>query len=227
MVATTLSAAVALTDVQVQVASASGISAEGSFGQTQTTLMIGQEKMAVRSLASTVIQVKRGVDGTPIQAHLSGAAVLVLSPGESPVTLRTQLVAGPIIRHAATTILTTATTATYTMQQLLGGLIIHDPSGGGVTCTLPTAELVLAALQALIGDVPHGAAFDFTIRNNADAAETITMAAGTGGTLSAAGQSTTTSTIVQNASRTYRLVMTNVNVGSAAYTCFSLVSGTH
>jgi hypothetical protein len=72
-----------------------------------------------------------------------------------------------------------------------------------------------------------GSGFEFTIRNNADAAETITLNAGTGGTLSAAGQSTTTSTIVQNNSRRFAIVFTNVTLGSEAYIAYSLVSGTH
>lgn len=117
----------------------------------------------------------------------------------------------------------TAGAITYTAAQLLGGLIIRDPNGGGRTDILPTAALLVAAVPG----VQVGSAFRFTIRNNADAAETITLNAGTGGTLSAAGQSTTTSTVVQNASREYLCYFSNVTPGSEAVIFYSLVSGTH
>jgi hypothetical protein len=112
---------------------------------------------------------------------------------------------------------------TYTAANLLGGFINRDPNGAGRTDILPTAALLVAAIPG----VQVGSGFEFTIRNNADAAETITINAGTGGTLSAAGQSTTTSTITQNNSRRYLLVFTNVTPGSEAYIAYSLVSGTH
>jgi hypothetical protein len=112
---------------------------------------------------------------------------------------------------------------TYTVAQLLGGFINRDPNGAGRTDILPTAALLVAAMPG----VKIGSGFRFTIRNNADAAETITLNAGTGGTLSAAGQSTTTSTIVQNNSREYLIVFTGVIPGSEAYIAYSLTSGTH
>jgi hypothetical protein len=117
----------------------------------------------------------------------------------------------------------TAGAVTYTAANLLGGFINRDPNGAGRTDVLPTAAQLVAAVPG----VQVGSGFEFTIRNNADAAETITLNAGTGGTLSAAGQSTTTSTIVQNNSRRYLCYFSNVTPGSEAVIFYSLVSGTH
>lgn len=117
----------------------------------------------------------------------------------------------------------TAGAVTYTAAQLLGGFVNRDPNGAGRTDVLPTAALLVAAIPG----AQVGTAFQFTIRNNADAAETITLNAGTGGTLSASGQSSTTCTIVQNNSRGFAIVFTNVTAGSEAYIAYSLVSGTH
>jgi hypothetical protein len=117
----------------------------------------------------------------------------------------------------------TAGAVTYTAANLLGGFINRDPNGAGRTDVLPTAAL----LKAAIPGAQVGTGFEFTIRNNADAAETITLNAGSGGTLSASGQSSTTCTITQNNSRRFLIVFTNVTAGSEAYTAYSLVSGAH
>jgi len=130
---------------------------------------------------------------------------------------------GPIFPTRVPVVLATAGNLTYTPAQLLSGLIIRDPAGGARSDVLPTAALLAAEIPA----VEIGAEVEFVLRNNADAAETITVTAGTGGTISGAGQSTTTSTVVQNASRLYRITFTNVTAGSEAYTAYSLVSGTH
>lgn len=104
----------------------------------------------------------------------------------------------------------TAGALTYTAAQLLGGLILRDPNGAGRSDVTPTATLLLAALPGAV----VGTSFDFTIRNTADAAETITVTAGTGATLSG------TMTIAQNNQKAFRVVITNV--GTPAYTVYSL-----
>lgn len=119
--------------------------------------------------------------------------------------------------------ISTAGAVTFTAAQLLGGFINRDPNGSGRTDVLPTAAQIVAAMPG----AAVGQGFEFTIRNNADAAETITLNAGSGGTLSASGQSSTTCTITQNNSRRFALVLTNITPGSEAYTLYSLVSGTH
>ena len=106
--------------------------------------------------------------------------------------------------------LTTAGALTLTAAQLLGGLILRDPNGSGRTDTLPTATL----LNEYLGRPKAGTAFRFTIRNTADAAETITIQAGTGGTTSG------TMTIAQNNTKRFIVVMTNTT-NSPAYTVYS------
>src|ERR1041385_3450100 len=104
----------------------------------------------------------------------------------------------------------TATAVTLTTDQVLGGFILQDPNGGACPPTLPKAAALVAAVQGAA--VNRG--FEFTIRNTADGNETITVAAGTGGTMSG------TATIAQNNSKRFLLVLTNVTSGSEAYTCY-------
>ena len=94
---------------------------------------------------------------------------------------------------------TTAGAVTYTVQQLSSVLILRDPNGAIRSDVTPTAALLIAADPSVI----PGTAFKFTIRNTADAAETITMTAGTGVTLSG------TMTIAQNNSKEFMIVVTS------------------
>jgi hypothetical protein len=115
---------------------------------------------------------------------------------------------------------------TYTVAQILGGLILRDPNGAGRADLVPTAAALLAAIKSGIPGVstggtngvppPVGTSFVFTIRNTADAAETITVTTNTGVTLSG------TMTIAQNNSKEFLLVFTDVRDGNAAYTLYSL-----
>lgn len=127
---------------------------------------------------------------------------------------RLQSLSFPLI---AVSTLTTAGALTLTTAQVLGGLILRDTSGANRTDTMPTASDLLDSIQGAM----VGTAFEFTIRNTADAAETITVAAGTGGTTSG------TMTIAQNNSKRFAVVFTNVTSGSEAYTIYSLGTVTH
>ena len=113
--------------------------------------------------------------------------------------------------------LATAGNLTLTAAQVLGGLILRDPNGGARTDTLPTAALLAAAINGVF----VGSAFEFTIRNTADAAETITVAVGTGGTGSG------TLTIAQNNTKRFAIVFTDVDAGEEAYTLYSLGTVVH
>lgn len=114
---------------------------------------------------------------------------------------------------------TEATTGdvTLTAAKLIGGLILRDPNGAARTDTTDTAALILAAIPGAI----VGSAFEFTIRNTADGAETITVAGGTGVTTSG------TMTIAQNNSKRFLLVLTNVTAASEAATLYSLGTVVH
>lgn len=111
----------------------------------------------------------------------------------------------------------TAGAVTYTAAQLLGGLILRDPAGAARSDVTPTAALVRAAIPG----AEVGTSFEFTIKNTADAAETITVTAGSGATLSG------TMTIAQNNSKRFLLRLTNVTPGSEAYTLYSLGTVVH
>jgi hypothetical protein len=116
----------------------------------------------------------------------------------------------------ATTI-TTAGAATYIASEVLGGLLLRDPNGAGRSDVTPTAALLVAAIPcAAVGD-----AFEFDIRNTADAAETITVTAGTGVTLSG------TMTIAQNNTKRFRLVVTNATSAAEAVTIYSVGTFVH
>lgn len=123
---------------------------------------------------------------------LGSCLVLPFSPtvvglnGQVPVT------------QGLVSVIATAGAATYTAAQLLGGLILRDPAGGARSDVSPTAALIIAA----IAQGAAGNQFRFTIRNTADAAETITLTAGTDATLSG------TMTIAQNNSKEFLCVVT-------------------
>jgi predicted RecA/RadA family phage recombinase len=122
-----------------------------------------------------------------------------------------------IQRLASVATITTAGVATYTAAQLLGKLIKRDPAGSARSDVTPTAAQIVAAIpNARVGDC-----FEFTIRNDADAAETITVTAGTGVTLSG------TMTVAQNNSKKFLAVLDNVTSGAEAVTIYSLGTFVH
>ncbi len=109
----------------------------------------------------------------------------------------------------------TAGSRTYTAAELLGGMILRNPNGGNRSDVTPTATQIVNAIEGCI----NGSSFEFTIRNTAGAAETITLTQGTGVTLSG------TMTIAQNNSRRFLAVVTNVE--SPAVTIYSLGTVVH
>lgn len=112
--------------------------------------------------------------------------------------------------------LSTAGALTYTAAQILGGLILRDPNGAGRSDVFPSAALLAAAIPG----VAVGSSFMTLLRNTADAAETITMTAGAGVTISG------TATVAQNASKLWLFLFTNVTPGSEAYIVYSMGSST-
>jgi hypothetical protein len=106
---------------------------------------------------------------------------------------------------------TASATATLTAAQLLGGLINSVP-GAGITLTLPTAaNMVAGMVGAKVGD-----SFFTSIENTSGGANAITLAAG-GATLRGG------TSIDQNKSAILIGVLTNVGVGTEAYTVHSVV----
>jgi len=123
---------------------------------------------------------------------------------------------GPVLERRTTVSVTTASAVTYTADQVFGGRIERDPNGSGRTDVLPTVTLLVAYLRGKAGEVgvtlPETVVFPFVIENKADAAETITLSGGTGGTV-ASGH---TMTIAQNNSKRFELTILTTP-GSEAY----------
>src|SRR5690606_37728641 len=120
---------------------------------------------------------------------------------------------GIAVENSIVPTITTAGAVTLTADQLLQGLILRDPAGAGRADLVPTAAAIIAALNK----PTIGASFKFTIRNTADAAETITVTTNTGITLSG------TMTIAQNNSKEFMVVVTS----GTAVTIYSLGTVVH
>ncbi len=110
----------------------------------------------------------------------------------------------------------TAGPVTYTAADILGGIIVRDPNGAGRTDVLPTAALLVAALPGVrVGDI-----VECLIVNGADAAETITLTAGSGGAFDA-NQTAASRVIGQNSQKSVVIRFTNVTAASEAYVAYS------
>lgn len=123
---------------------------------------------------------------------------------------------GIVISKTTATTKTTAGAVTYTAAEIVGGLILRDPNGAGRTDIVCSAAEMYAAMGSPVKF--SGASFEFTIRNTADAAETITM----GGTPTGITYSGTM-TIAQNNSKRFLWVQ---NTASTA-TVYSIGTFVH
>lgn len=110
----------------------------------------------------------------------------------------------------------TAGNVTLTAAQMATGIIVRDPAGAARTDTLPTAALLVAGLPG----VKVGQIVSVLIVNGADAAETITLAAGTGGAFDT-NQTAASRVIPQNASKLVHVRFTNVTAGAEAYVVYA------
>jgi hypothetical protein len=135
--------------------------------------------------------------------------------------LRTQLstdradYAAPKVTMAAATSDATAGARTYTAAEILGGVIVRDCAGSSRSDVLPTAALLVAALRSpQVGDVIQCA-----IVNGSDAAEVITIGAGTGGGFDT-NQTATSRVIPQNSTRIVRIRITGVVPAAEAYVVY-------
>lgn len=83
LTSTTLSSAVAINDTVINLASATGVTAADTFNVPATMLFIDKEEMAVMSVSSTAVTVRRSENGRK-QPHNSGATVYVGPPSAFP-----------------------------------------------------------------------------------------------------------------------------------------------
>lgn len=119
-----------------------------------------------------------------------------------------------LIKGTQVSTIATAAAVTFTAAQILGGMILRDPNGAHRADLVPLATAIWDAM----GPEPEaGASFEFTIRNTADAAETITVTTNTGVTMSG------TMTIAQNNSKRFLYVAAS----RAAGTLYSLGTVVH
>ena len=115
---------------------------------------------------------------------------------------------GAMVDNKVPVTYTTAGAITMTAADLLAGLVLRDPNGAGRADLVPTAAAIIDALT-INGHPPAvGASFEFTIRNTADAAETITVTTNTGITLSG------TMTIAQSNSKRFLVVVASLSAVS-------------
>lgn len=123
--------------------------------------------------------------------------------------------------------ISTASAVTFTIAELLGGLILRDPNGGARADLTPTAAAIVAALPGVTSTPSVSASttraaqgpitsFQFDLINTADASETITLTASAGVTVSG------TATIAQNAGKRFICYVTVATKGSEAVVIRSL-----
>lgn len=122
---------------------------------------------------------------------------------------------GAFFEPVAPASIATAGAATYLADDLLKGVVKRATSGASRTDILPTAALVCSAFAARYGGVKVGCMFSFMLINDATAAETITLTLGSGMTSGNAGTQFS-SAIAQNATKTFRVRITNITAGSEA-----------
>lgn len=105
----------------------------------------------------------------------------------------------PKVTATAMTVTSGTTPVTSTAAQVLSGLMVVDCQDAG-DINFPTATL----LNAAINGVTVGTSFDVWIRNTGDS--TLTLVAGTGGTLATGN----TNTVLTVATRIFKFVVTGV-----------------
>ena len=71
---------------------------------------------------------------------------------------------------------TATSTATLTAAQILGGMLVANPSTSAATYTLPTAS----AIDSAIPNATTGSTFDLAIVNTGTSSGTVTLSLGTG-----------------------------------------------
>jgi hypothetical protein len=169
--------------------------------------------------------------GSPVNQLTVNNAATATSPvikatgSDTNVGFRVQVKGNGIISLEANVIdgvsvasVSTAGNATLTAAQILGGLILRDGGSANRTDTTPTAAQLVAAAVG----VQLATGFEFVIRNAQAATYTLTLAAGTGVTLSP-----TTITIAPGTGKQFLAVFNNVTSGTEAVTIYSLTSGTY
>ena len=115
------------------------------------------------------------------------------------------------IRLGASTAPQTATsTATLTAAQILGNVLVANPSTSAATYTLPTAS----AIDTALGNAKVGSIFDLFIVNTGTSSGTVTLSMGTG--ITDGGNAAVAVAITSSALFRFR------KTGDAAYTVYKI-----
>lgn len=187
-------------DANKDIATFRNLTLSGNLVTGSTTLSEAELAVVDGVTAGTVAASKAAVvdANKDIKQFRNLRTVRVLSDGGSPTSINT------------------AGGATYSAANLLTGIIVRDPNGAGRTDTLETAANLVAAIPgATVGDT-----LEVLIVNGADAAEAITLAAGTGGGFDT-NQTASSRVIGQNTSKSILIRLTNVSGGSEAYVIYA------
>lgn len=123
---------------------------------------------------------------------------------------------------AAAASIATAGAGSPSAANILTGTIIRDCTGASRTDTLPTAALMVAALQAALAvPLAVGDCIDFLYVNGSDpVTEIITIAEGSGGGWDT-NQTAVSRTILGTCSKLIRMRFTNVTASSEAYVLYA------
>jgi len=202
-----------------------------TLGEAAEIMLLGISKLEMNDAVAVNAFVKAEYvsatdagKGKTAAAALAYSRALVLEASSAENDLATVLLVGQVPGitqtgwfHSTVTTDATAGAKTYTAAELLGGLILRDPAGANRSDVSPTAALIVAGFAGGV----VGSSFEFTIRNTADAAETITLTEGAGATLSG------TMTIAQNNSKRFLCRLDDVGSGTEAVTIYSLGTTVH
>jgi len=193
-------------------------------GDAAEVMILGKSKLVANAALAVGIFVKHEYVGAADAGKGDDAGTwwdtargLVVEAAGAEDDLCSVLLLGPFARNKGgmvkqMTVNAETATATITAAEVLGGLIDGTPTGAA-TYTLPTGTLMAAALiQSGVGN-----AIEFTIKNSAGGAHTITVAAGADGTAKG------TMTIAQNNTKRFLLIMT----AATTYDVYSLGTVVH
>ena len=105
---------------------------------------------------------------------------------------------------------TATSTATLTAAQILGNVLVANPSTSAATYTLPTAS----AIDAVLGNTKIGSTFDLFIVNTGTSSGTVTLSMGTG--ITDGGNAAVAVAVTSSAAFRFR------KTGDAAYTVYKI-----
>lgn len=169
---TTLSGAVGTSDIIINVASATGISAPTfPTGAGFTLLKIDNEMMFVTAVSGTAISVLRGQWGTRSVSHLSSAPVIIGGPNDYPNFIPTQAVTSPVLPDRFSAIGPPLTGATIAPT---GGPIHHFTGTTALVTITPTTDTVAGGRITLIFD-GSGSGLTWTAAGNIKVAGTVSQ----------------------------------------------------